>query len=127
MKELTSNFVEAKGKSYFQFGKTATKIGFYGICVLLLHCLVTLLAWEFDFSEVVALLGFNVSYSFEYVLLVLEYLSIVIGAIGLWWYHYGLQIYALGRITVNTEKEVKNKSENDIKTSNTSEEQFELK
>ena len=79
--------------------------GLAGLGLLILSILGTLIIGRP--SWVVDLLTFGISgeFAFMYLIMVISYLAIVYGAIGIGLYFYGINLFALGRIAHNTEKE----------------------
>ena len=103
--DLTAKAVEMKGQAMYKLGYKGMMLGLIGFCILFLHCLIKFSVWGGDFGEVVALLGFDVYYDIEYVFLAIAYLGILVGIASIGVYFHGINLYALGRTAVNTEKE----------------------
>jgi hypothetical protein len=101
---ITSDRLEAKGQSLYKTGKIFT---FIGICGFSLFALILIIAaLLYGSSGILYVLSFDL-YDFEFVipLLIISYISILLGIIGVPMYFSGLNIFALGRIAHNTEKE----------------------
>ena len=102
---MTSEKLENKGQFFYKAGKLGMFCGLAGLGLLILSILGTLIIE--GPSWVVYLLTFDISgeFAFMYPIMVVSYLSIIYGAIGIGLYFYGINLFALGRIAHNTEKE----------------------
>ena len=102
---MTSEKLENKGQFFYKAGKLGMFCGLAGLGLLILSILGTLIIGRP--SWVVDLLTFGIrgEFAFMYLIMVISYLAIVYGAIGIGLYFYGINLFALGRIAHNTEKE----------------------
>lgn len=101
--KLTSEKVEKKGQVFYQRGKLFMLIGFYGFSLLALICVIALLAYDVEgLLLVLALRPYD--YEFLIPIIVLCYIAIGLGDIGIFLYFRGIHFFALGRIAVNTEQ-----------------------
>ena len=102
---ITSEKLEDKGQSFYKLGKIFCFCGLCGFALLLLSVLITLIVGGGDW--VVDLLIFDIDddFAFMYAIIPVAYLGVCLGLIGIPLYFSGLNIFALGRIAHNTEKE----------------------
>ena len=102
---MTSEKLESKGQFFYKAGKLGMFCGLAGLGLLILSILGTLTVGRP--SWVVDLLTFSIhgDFAFMYPIMVVSYLAIIYGAIGIGMYFYGINLFALGRIAHNTEKE----------------------
>ena len=102
---MTSEKLENKGQFFYKAGKLGLFCGLAGLVLLILSILGTLIVvgpyWVVD------LLAFKIAskFAFMYPIMVVSYLAIIYGAISIGLYFYGINLFALGRIAHNTEKE----------------------
>ena len=102
---ITSERLEEKGQSLYKLGKVFSFCGLIGFCMFVLSILGALAVK--GGSAILFLLEFNLGsgYEFMYLILPVSYIGILLGIIGIPMYFHGLNIFALGRIARNTEKE----------------------
>ena len=103
-KDMTSKRVEEIGQSFIKAGRYCMTIGLYSLGLFLLILLIAavvngatgiLYALAFDFD------GYEIGIPF----MGLSYMGMMFGILGVPMYFIGLNIFALGRIAHNTEKE----------------------
>ena len=101
---ITAERLEKKGQSLYKSGKILIFCGLCGLGLIILSILLTGILVGFD--EVEYLLTFQISdeYAFMYIIMPLSYLGFLLGLIGVPMYFNGLNIFALGKIANNTEK-----------------------
>lgn len=102
---LTSSKLEAKGQTFYLVGKFGMLCGVGGIALTVLIGIISLATGAGFFTPMI----FNISssYAFAYPFVIIAYLALAFGIFGVPFYFYGLQLFGLGRIAVNTEKETK--------------------
>ena len=102
---LTSKGVESLGQRFYTLGKLFWVFGILGLALLIVICLFTaIIGGDADDVVEALLFGLDGSYFFVSILVAICYLAIVAGIAGIPMFFYGLQLFALGRIAVNTEK-----------------------
>ena len=102
---ITSSMLEEKGQALYKKGKLFMLIGKCGFALFLALVLGALLIYgEYG---LINLLNFDLPTGYEIflILLVLSYIAILLGLSGIVMYFNGLNLFGLGRIAVNTEKE----------------------
>lgn len=108
-RDLTSADIERKGKRSHKLGKWFMAIGLFGISLLLLISIVVVILYNsrvlndvlrFEVGSGSALVDFVVC-----ILLIVSYIAIPCGIVGVPLYFYGINTFALGRIAANSEKE----------------------
>ncbi len=109
---LTSSKLEAKGQAFYLVGKLGMLIGAIGIALTVLIGIISLATGAKFFSPMI--FDIDSSYAFAYPFVIIAYLAIAFGIIGVPFYFYGLQLFGLGRIAVNTEKEATSISVDEI-------------
>ena len=112
---LTSSKLEEIGQTLYLLGKSTMLCGVIGIALTVLMGIVSLATGASFFDPMI----FNIasSYAFAYPFVIIAYLAIACGIIGVPLYLSGLQLFGLGRIAVNTEKKAidNNKENNPLK------------
>jgi hypothetical protein len=106
---ITSEKLEDKGQNLYKLGKLFMFAGICGFGVLLLISLIVLVTYSSDaLFEYVLLLDTDSGALFidflVNTLVFFSYLGIILGFAGIPMYFSGLNIFALGRIAHNTEK-----------------------
>jgi len=99
--KLTSEKVEAKGQKLHRLSKIGMLIGLCGIALVVIIGLISV-ATGADFNK--PLIFDAEGYEFSYAFVVIAYLALVLGVISIPVYFRSFELYALGRIAVNTEK-----------------------
>ena len=99
---ITSERLEQKGQNIYKFAKLGM---FAGICSIALALIIGLISISLDGTFIMPFI-FCVAdeYSFAYFFVVVDYLSLLWGIASIPMYFAGLNIFALGRIAHNTEK-----------------------
>ena len=100
---LTSSKLEATGQAFYIFGKIGMFSGVCGIALTILMGLISL-ATGADFLSPM-IFDISYEYAFAYPFVALAYSGLYCGVLGIPSYFYGLHLFGLGRIAVNTEKE----------------------
>ena len=100
---MTSEKLEKKGQSLYIFSKIGM---FCGLCAIALTILIGLiaLATGADFIEPF-IFEIDEEFAFAYFFVIIDYLAVLYGLVGLPIYFYSLNIFALGKVAHNTEKE----------------------
>ena len=100
-RDLTSKKVEEKGQNLYKNSKLLMFIGLCGIGLAIIMGLISLMLdgefispFIFDFSQ---------DFAFAIVFVIADYIALLCGIIGIGWYHYSLNLFAIGRIASNTE------------------------
>lgn len=102
--ELTSEKVERKGQEFYKCGKLFMLIGLCGFLLLVLMCLGGLMVNGVE--GLLLVLAINpIDFEILKPIIFLCYVAISCGFTGVAGYYYGIQIFELGRIAVNTEGE----------------------
>ena len=109
-KELTSDDIENKGQKNYKLGKFFMFCGVCGLALLVVISLIVVAAYStYTLFNYVLLLntlsGIGLVDFLVNVLVFVSYASILLGFIGIPLYFYGINLFALGRIAHNTEKE----------------------
>ena len=102
---ITSKKVEEKGQSIYKLGKIFMFIGVIGFALVVLSLLIAMMVVGAD--DAFELLIFDIAdrFAFMYPIMIISYLGILLGLIGVGLYFCGINLFALGRIVNNTEKE----------------------
>jgi len=104
LKNMTSQKVEKKAQTIIKVGRIFMLIGL--ICLILfLFILFLALVLEGKYGLMSALVLDFRGYEFGIIFMLLAYLGTAVGICGLPMYMYGIQLFTLARIAVNTEKE----------------------
>jgi hypothetical protein len=100
---ITSEKLEEKGQKIYKFAKLGM---FAGACSIALAVLIGLisLAVGGDFIEPF-IFEIDDEFAFAYPFVILDYIALLWGIVSVPMYFAGLNIFALGRIAHNTEKE----------------------
>ena len=100
--ELTPEKVEAKGQKLHRLSKIGMLIGLCGIALFVIIGLISIATG----ASFIAPMIFHVyhGYEFSYFFVVIDYLALILGIVGCSVYFRSLELYALGKIAVNTEK-----------------------
>ena len=102
--ELTSKKVERKGQKFYKRGKLFMLIGLCGFLLLALMCLGGLIVGGVE--GLLLVLAINpIDYEILIPIICWCYVAVLLGFVGVAFYFYGIQVFALGRIEVNTECE----------------------
>lgn len=96
-----SELLLQKGNSFYEKGKTLIKIFLISLAVFALILLITLIGW--GASSILLSLTVTTIYGFVNFLIVVAYLGILIGLIGIPFYFLGLHYMGLGQIAKNTD------------------------
>ena len=99
---ITSEKLEQKGQNIYVFAKLGM---FFGICSILLALIIGILSVSLGadfFSPFIFYVAEE--YAFAYLFVVVDYLALLWGLASIPMYFAGLNIFALGRIAHNTEK-----------------------
>jgi hypothetical protein len=102
---ITSDRLEAKGQALYLRGKRFMFIGACGFALLVLISIVAVLLEGVDGVAYLFTFDVDEDYMFAILLMLASYIGIILGFIGIPMYFSGLNIFALGRIAHNTEKE----------------------
>jgi hypothetical protein len=100
--DLTSERVEKKGQWFYKRSKPLILIGICGMILLLIFCIIGYM--DIGVRTLLEVLTLQYGEAMSALTLVC-YIAILCGCVGIGWYFYGIQTFALGRIAVNTEKE----------------------
>ena len=108
--ELISSDVEHYGQGCYKTGKRFMFFGACGLIILILISLIVITTYSsYTLFNYVLLLntlsGSDLLDFFVNALVLLSYIGIFLGIIGIPIYFYGINLFALGRIAHNTEKE----------------------
>lgn len=99
-RDLTSKKVEEKGQNLYKNSKLLMFIGLCGIGLAIIMGLISLiLGGEFFYPFIFEISG----YEFAIIFIIADYIALLCGIIGIGWYHYSLNLFAIGRIAANTE------------------------
>ena len=101
---ITSDRREEKGQSIYKSAKILMFIGLCGLAFMLLICIICL-AMGGDFVDPITFSIRDGDFAWAYLFVGIAYLAILLGIVSVPMYFSGLNIYALGRIAHNTEKE----------------------
>ena len=107
-RDITSFDIQRKGIRSHKLGKWFMAIGLFGISLLLLISIVVVILY--DSYALIYVLGFEVDSGAAFVdfvvciLLIVSYIAISFGIVGVPLYFYGINTFALGRIAVNSER-----------------------
>ena len=99
---ITSERLESKGQSIYKAAKKGIFIGLCGIVFLLLICVICV-AMGGDFADPI-IFKIDKDFTWAYLFVAIADLSILTGLFSIPTYFFGLIIFALGRISTNTEK-----------------------
>ena len=110
--KLTSRKLETTGQTFYCIGILGIICGVVGIGLTIFMGLISL-ALGGDFLTPM-IFDLDSSYAFAYPFVVLAYLALACGIICSPLYFYGMHLFGLGRIAVNTEKEATAVVEDDI-------------
>ena len=105
---ITSERLEEKGQSLYKLGKIFSFVGLCGFgLIILIGIIATIIAPSEGFVNVITLNMSRLgrSYAFCIPIIIISYIGILLGMIGIPMYFNGLSIFVLGRIAHNTEKE----------------------
>ena len=102
---LTSEKVEKKAQTFYKVGKLGMLCGLIAMVLLILSVLITLMIGRPSWVEDLLILDIDDDFFFMYPIMILSYLGILFGAVGVGLYFYGINLFALGRIAHNTEKD----------------------
>ena len=99
---ITSKKLEQKGQSIYKISKLGM---FAGVCAIVLTIIIGVLSIELGASFISPFI-FDVAddYAFAYLFVVIDYLALLWGLVSIPMHFVGLNIFALGRIAHNTEK-----------------------
>lgn len=96
-----SDFVLNKGKSFYSKGKFMMKwLLLGGLALMVLIMLISQIGWGYWGQDYLIISG---TYGFVNFLMVIAYLGILIGLIGIPFYFIGLHYMGLGQIAKNTD------------------------
>ena len=112
---ITSEKLEEKGQSMYRASKTYLFLGIFGIVFMNIICLICV-ATGGDYTDPL-IMHIHHSYAWAGIFIIVAYMCIFSGIIGIPMYFYGIIIFALGRIAYNTEKPKSENKEN-VKKSN---------
>ena len=101
---ITSERLEEKGQSLYKLGKKFIFMGVCGFAVLLLSMLIALAMYGSEGLINLIILNLR-GFELMYVIVPVAYIGVCLGLIGVPMYFNGLNVFALGRIARNTEKE----------------------
>ena len=109
---LTPSKLESQGQTFYLVGKVGI---FCGVCAIVLIVLMGFisLATGADFLSPM-IFDIDDAYAFAYPFVVLAYIGFLFGVLGVYFYFYGLHLFGLGRIAVNTEKETNATTNNEL-------------
>ena len=102
---MTSEKLEKKGQAFYLGGKVLMLIGIIGLGMLLLSMIITMMLFGPEGIALLFLFEFGSGFEFMYLIMPLSYIGILLGIAGIGLYFFGINLYALGRIAHNTEKE----------------------
>ena len=107
---ITSEKLETKGQNLYKLGKVFTFAGVCGLGLLLLISIIVICAYDPSvlFGYVLLLNTLSGVGTVDFlvnILVFVSYLGILLGIVGIPLYISGLNLFALGRIAHNTEKE----------------------
>ena len=99
---ITSEKLEQKGQSIYKLSKLGM---FAGVCAIALMVIIGLISVATG-AEFISPFIFDIasSYAFAYPFVIVDYLALIWGLASIPMYFAGLNIFALGRIAHNTEK-----------------------
>jgi hypothetical protein len=99
---ITSEKLEQKGQNIYKFAKLGM---FLGVCAIALAFIIGILSISLG-GEFISPFIFDIDeeYAFAYLFVVVDYLALLLGIASVPMYFAGLNIFALGRIAHNTEK-----------------------
>ena len=104
LEPITSEKVEQKGQTIYKVGKIGILCGLLGLGLIILFVLGTVLIFGSEYVGRTLALNFDPSVAFLIPIMLCAYLGIVFGVASIFLYFYGMQLFALGRIAHNTEK-----------------------
>ena len=96
-----SKLLLKKGNSYYRKGRILIKIFLISLAVFVLIQLVNIIGW--GASNIVLTLTATSIYGFVNILIIVAYLGILVGLIGVPFYFIGLHYLGLGQISKNTD------------------------
>ena len=102
---ITSERLEEKGQSLYKLGKLFMFFGTIGFALLLLSVLIALAMGGTWLVSKLFTFSFYGDYALLYYIIPVGYIGILLGILGVPMYLNGLNVFALGRIAHNTEKE----------------------
>ena len=101
---ITSAKVEQKGQKIYKAGKIGMMSGLVGLILIVLFVLGTTVIFGGEYIGDTLALKFDSSVAFLMPIMICAYLGVVFGVVGIFLYFYGMQLFVLGRIAHNTEK-----------------------
>ena len=104
LEPITSKKVEQKGQKIYKVGKIGMLCGLIGLVLMILFVLGTVVIFGGEYIGNTLALKFDPSVAFLMPLMLFAYLGVVFGVVSIFLYFYGMQLFALGRIAHNTEK-----------------------
>ena len=109
LKTTTTKDVENKGQNMIKAGRVMMFLGLIGLGVFVLMSLIALIVdGASAFLNLLSFDRLDGIFALAYLLLPASYLTVVGGFVGIWAYFYGMHLFALGRVAVNTDMMVAN-------------------
>ncbi len=90
-----------KGEKFYRLGGNLIKVLWIDLAIFLSILLIAILGWGIEAAPYV--LSAHVEYGFVNILVVLTYLGVLVGLVGVPFYFWGLHYMVLGQIAKNTE------------------------